>query len=105
MGDLLSDEDEDSSNKNKKSDTFKSNVSESSGKQDLLEPRNKQNKAKVIADLFGLEEDKKVTQQPQSDRDFSSSWLGLKESLPAENKAPEIPKAASKTPEHGIVQF
>jgi hypothetical protein len=104
---LLSDEDEDFSNKKNKTDYFKSNAEESTGKQesryDPSERKKKQNRAKVVAELFGLEEEKKQPQQFQNDRDSSSSWLGLKDILPAENKTLEVSKAASKTPEHGIV--
>lgn len=106
MGGLLSDEDEDFHNKKKKTDVFKSNATESTGKQesrfDPVETKNKQNRAKVVAELFGLEEEKKQPQQSQNDRDSSSIWLGLKDPVPAENKTPEVAKAASKTPEHGI---
>jgi len=51
-----------------------------------------------------LEDEKKQSQQSQSDRDSSSSWLGLKDSLPAESKMLEVETASHKTPEHGTVQ-
>jgi hypothetical protein len=106
LGDLLLDEDEDPSRTKKKNDIFKSNLPESTKKQesesDPLEPKNKQNRAKVMAELFGLEEEKKqLPQQSQSDRD---SWLGLKNPLPAENKALEVAKAVSETHGQGTVQ-
>jgi hypothetical protein len=109
LGDLLSDED-DFHNKKKKTDVLKSEATESTGKQESrFEPsefKNKQNRAKVVAELFGLEEEKKQPQkQSQNDRDFSSSWLGLKDPVPAGDKTPEVAKAASKTPEHGNVQL
>ncbi|PNF37631.1 hypothetical protein B7P43_G11965, partial [Cryptotermes secundus] len=106
LGDLLSDEDESPSRTKKKDNIFKSNLPESTKKQesesDPLEPKNKQNRAKVMAELFGLEEEKKqLPKQSPSDRDSSSSWLGLKDPLPAENKTLEIAKTASQT--HGQV--
>jgi hypothetical protein len=108
LGDLLLDEDEDPSKTKNKNDIFKSNLPESTKKQesrsDHLEPKNKQNRAKVMADLFGLEEERRqLPQQSQSDRDSSSSWLGLKDPLPAENKALEVAKAASKTQGQGTM--
>jgi hypothetical protein len=108
LGDLLSDEDDDPS-KTKKKDIFKSNLPESTKKQesesDPLEPKNKQNRAKVMAELFGLEEEKKqLPKQSQSDRDSSSSWLGLKDPLPTENKTLEVAKAASQTHGQGTIQ-
>jgi hypothetical protein len=108
LGDLLSDEDEDPSKTKKKKDIFKSNLPESTKKQESrsadLEPKNKQNRAKVMAELFGLEEEKKqLQQQSQSDRDSSSSWLGLKDPLSAENKTLEVAKAASKTQAQGTM--
>lgn len=109
LGDLLSDEDEDPTKTKKKDDIFKRNSPESTKKQesesDPLEPKNKQNRAKVMAELFGLEEEKKqLLKQSQSDRDSSSSWLGLKDPLPAENKTLEIAKAASQTHGQGTIQ-
>lgn len=108
LGDLLSDEDEDPSKTKNKNDIFKSNLPESTKKQesrsDHLEPKNNQNRAKVMADLFGLEEERRqLPQQSQSDRDSSSSWLGLKDPFPAENKALEVVKAASKTQGQGTM--
>ncbi|XP_021933218.1 fas-binding factor 1 isoform X2 [Zootermopsis nevadensis] len=100
---LLSDED-DFYDKKKNTGVFKSNTAESTGKQesgyDPSEPKKKQNRSKVVAELFGLEEEKKQPQQSQNDGDSSASWLGLKDSLPAENKTPEVAKSSSKTPEH-----
>jgi hypothetical protein len=109
LGDLLLDEDEDPSRTKEKNDIFKSNLPESTKKQesesDFLEPKNKQNRAKVMAELFGLEEAKKqLPQQSQSDRDSSSSWLGLKDPLSAENKALEVAKGASESHGQGTVQ-
>ena len=108
MGDLLLDEDEEHSDTKKKSDLFNSNVTGSSRRQqstsDPTESKNKQNKAKVIAELFGLEDEKKQPQQAQRDQDSSSSWLGLKDRLPAGNKTLEVVTASHKTPEHGTVQ-
>ena len=102
------DEDEEYSETKKKSDLSNSNVTESSRRQqsisDPSESKNKQNKAKVIAELFGLEDEKEQSQQSQRDRDSSSSWLGLKDRQPAESKAPEVVTASHKTPEHGTVQ-
>jgi len=102
------DEDDEHSETKKKSDLFSSNVTESSRRQqsisDPSESKNKQNKAKVIAELFGLEDEEKQPQQPQRDRDSSSSWLGLKDHPPAENKTLEVVTASHKTPEHGTVQ-
>jgi hypothetical protein len=109
LGDLLSDEDEDPSSTKKKRDIFKINLPDSTKKQESqsepLETKNKQNRAKVMAELFGLEEEKKqLLQQSQSERDSSSSWLGLKDPRPAENKTLDVAKAASKTHGQGIVQ-
>jgi hypothetical protein len=102
------DEDEENSDIKKKSDLFNSSVTESSIRQqsisDPSELKNKQNKAKVIAKLFGLEDEQKQFQQSQRDRDSSSSWLGLKDHLSAESKTPEVVTASHKTPEHGTVQ-
>jgi len=101
------DEDEEHSETKKKSDLFNSNVTESSRRQqsisDPSESKNKQNKAKVIAELFGLEDEKKPSQQSQKERDSSSSWLGLKDHLPADSKMLEVVTASHKTPEHGTV--
>lgn len=106
LGDLLSDEDEEHSNSKKKSDVSNSNVTESSRRQQLKsdpsESKNKPNKAKVIAELFGLEDEKKQSQQSQRDQDSSSSWLGLKDPMPAESKTPEVVTASHKTPEQGM---
>jgi hypothetical protein len=109
LGDLLSDEDEVPSTTKKKDEICKSNSPESTEKQESecepLEPKNKQNRAKVMAELFGLEDEKKqLPKQSQSNRDSSSSWLGLKDSLPAENKTLEIAKAASHTHGQGTIQ-
>ncbi|KAJ4427455.1 hypothetical protein ANN_25078 [Periplaneta americana] len=102
LGDLLSDEDDDFSNKKKKADIFKSDVTESPAKQDVKlsepEPKSKQNKAKVIAELFGLEEEKK--QQPTRDKESSSGWLGLQDPQSTEKKVPEVTKPINRTPEH-----
>lgn len=102
------DEDEENSDIKKKNDLFNSSVTESSRRQqsisDPSELKNKQNKAKVIAELFGLEDEQKQFQQSQRDRDSSSSWLGLKDHLSAESKTPEVVTASHKTPEHGTVQ-
>ena len=104
----MDEDDEEPSATKKKSDLFNSNVTESSRKQqsisDPAESKNKQNKAKVIAELFGLEDEKKQSQQSQRDWDSSSSWLGLKDRVPAESKTPEVVTASHKTPEHGTVQ-
>jgi len=102
------DEDDEHSETKNKSDLFNSNVTESSRRQqsisDSSESKNKQNKAKVIAELFGLEDEEKQPQQPQRDQHSSSSWLGLKDHLPAESKTLEVATASHKTPEHGTVQ-
>ena len=101
------DEDEEHSETKKKSDLFNSNVTESSRRQqsisDPSESKNKQNKAKVIAELFGLEDEKEQSQHSQRDRDSSSSWLGLKDRPPAESKTKEVVTGSHKTPEHGTV--
>jgi hypothetical protein len=107
LGDLLLDEDEDHSDTKKNSDLSNSNVTESSRRQqsisDPSESKNRQNKAKVIAELFGFEDEEKQSQPSQRDRDSSSSWLGLKDHLPAESKTLEVVTASHKTPEYGTV--
>jgi hypothetical protein len=111
LGGLLSDgnDDENPSKTKKENVISKSDVPESTRKPesraDPLEPKNKQNRAKVMAELFGLEAEKKqLPQQPKSDRESSSSWLGLKDPIPAENKTLDVAKSASKTHGQGTIE-
>ena len=106
LGDLLSDEDEEDDNfisKKKKSVIYKNTVSENNQpSSDTSEPQKKQNKAKVIAELFGLEEEeKKEPLQSQGNQSSTASWLGLKDSQAAGSKLSKEVKPVVASREQG----
>ncbi|PSN49874.1 hypothetical protein C0J52_15996 [Blattella germanica] len=99
LGDLLSDEDDDLTDKKEKISNIKSSVTPTRKQDSGSESTSKQNKAKVIAELFGLEEEKKQSQPIEDDKNNTADWLGLKDSQPAATKPPLVSKTPVITPE------